>query len=117
MKASAVICVAALGAGLAVGLGCDRNSAVPVIASEMHGNSAGRLPFDREAQEDGISPTSSVIPPGAQIPAKTPVIVHLKNPVSSATAISHDTFEAVLDEPIMVNGAIVAVRGTRVTGR
>ena len=118
MKASGVIRVVVLGLGLAAAVGCDHQSADPVIASEMNRAPDGsRLPFDREAQEDGISPTSSVIPPGAQIPAGTPVTIRLKNPVSSATAISEDSFEAVLDEPIIVNERIVAARGTLVMGR
>lgn len=118
MKASGVICLGVLGLGLAAALGCDRQSAVPVIASEMNrGPDGNRLPFDREAQEDGISPSSSVIPPGAQIPAGTPVTIRLKNSVSSATAIADDTFEAVLEEPVVINGRIVAARGTLVTGR
>src|SRR5215470_20182057 len=118
MKASGVVRIAVLGLGLATTLGCNHQSDVPVIASEMHRASSGSgLPFDREAQPDGISPTSFVIPPGAHLPAGTPITVRLKSAVSSATAVSKDTFEAVMDEPILVNGEIVVPRGTLVTGR
>lgn len=118
MKASRVISLAALGLGLTIALGCDRQSSVPVVASEaLSTPDDARLPFDREAQKDGISPTSSVIPPGAQLPAGTPVTIRLTSPLSSVSAVSHDKFEAVLDEPIIVNERVLAERGTKVTGR
>jgi hypothetical protein len=118
MKAFGVIRLAVFGLGLATALGCDHQSAVPVAASgAMPASDGARLPFDREAQRDGISPTSSVIPPGAQVPAGTSVTIRLKNVLSSATASSDDTFEAALDEPIIVNERIIAERGTVITGR
>jgi hypothetical protein len=45
------------------------------------------------------------------------VTVHLQATLSSATAHSGDPFEAVLDEPIVVNGRVLAERGAPVTGR
>jgi hypothetical protein len=45
------------------------------------------------------------------------VTVHLQATLSSATAHSGDPFEAVLDEPIVVNGQVFAERGAPVTGR
>jgi len=118
MKATAVLRVVLLALALATALGCDHQSAIPVIAPEMRATAdAARLPFDREARGDGISPTSSVIPPGAQLPPGTVVTVRLKNALSSATALPNDTFEAVLEEPVLFNGQVVAERGTAVTGR
>lgn len=118
MQASRAIRLALLGLGLATALGCDRQATVPVVTSEaLSSPDDARLPFDREAQKDGISPTSSVIPPGAHVPAGTPITVRLRTPLSSATAKSKDKFEAVLDEPIIVNGRILAKRGTAVIGR
>ncbi len=118
MKAIGVVRVVLLALALATALGCDHQSAVPVIAPEMRATAdRAQLPFDREARGDGISPTSSVIPPGAQLPAGTPVTIRLKNSISSATALSNDKFEAVLEEPVIFNGQIVAERGTAVTVR
>jgi hypothetical protein len=118
MKASRVISLVALALGLAMALACDHQSSVPVVASEaLPESNEARLPFDREAQSGGISPTSSVVPPGAQVPAGTPVMIHLQTPLSSATARSEDMFKAVLDEPVVVNEHILAERGTVVIGR
>jgi hypothetical protein len=118
MKAWEGIRLGTLGLALAAAVGCDYQSTVPVVASDGRTSANGeRLPFDREGRQDGISPTSSVIPPGAQIPAGTPVTIRLKSAVSSATAVSNDEFEAVLEEPIIVNEQVVVERGTLVEGR
>jgi hypothetical protein len=118
MKASRVIALLALALGLAMALACDHQSSIPVVAPEAAtASDEARLPFDREAQRGGISPTSSVVPPGVQIPAGTPVVIRLQSQISSATARSEDTFKAVLDEPVVVKGQILAERGAVVTGR
>ena len=110
--------VMALTLGLGMSLACGRQSPPPIVASEtVHASTEGRLPFHREAQGDGISPSSSVIPPGAQIPAGTAVSVHLQDILSSATARTNDRFKAVLDAPMVVNNQTLAERGTVVTGR
>src|ERR1700675_1033715 len=118
MQASRVVGFASLVLALALLLDCNRQSPIPLAASEtVSASDEARLPFDREAQADGISPTSSVIPPGAQVPAGTPLTIRLKAKLSSASAHLDDRFKAVLDEPIIVNGQILADRGTEVTGR
>lgn len=114
MQASGAIRLALLGLGFVTAVGCDRQSTVPVVTSEaLSSLDDARLPFDREAQKDGISPTSSVIPPGAQLPAGTPLTIRLRTPLSSATANAKDKFEAVLDEPIIVNERVSWPNGER----
>lgn len=118
MQAPRVAGLAMLALGLSMALACGRQSPVPVAASEtMQAPDDARLPFDREAQADGISPTSSVIPPSAQVPAGTPIVIRVGTKLSSARARSNDKFKAELDEPIVVNEQVVAERGTEVTGR
>jgi hypothetical protein len=80
-------------------------------------NAAGdqQLPFDRASDKKGISPTASLMP--AAIPAGTPITIRLQSSVSSATSHAGDSFEAVLDEPIIVQGQTVAPRGATVTGK
>lgn len=51
------------------------------------------------------------------IPAGTPISVRLQTAVSSASSTPGQRFEAVLDDPIIVNGRTVAPRGAAVIGR
>ena len=76
-----------------------------------------KLPFDRDAQKNGISPTGSLIPMPSSLPAGTPITIRLQSGVSSASSQSGDTFEAVLDEPVVIQGQTVVPRGAAVTGR
>jgi len=97
---------------------CGRQTTVsPVDAGVIPSGQEADLPFERTAQKTGISPTSSVIPPGANIPPGTAIAVRLKSAISSARQRTGDQFEAVLDEPVMLNGEILAERGTIVIGR
>lgn len=59
----------------------------------------------------------SLVPSSVTVPAGTVVSVRLQNTVSSATASPGETFDAVLDEPLLVKGQTIAERGTAVTGR
>lgn len=104
---------------LTITAGCGRQTR-PVGETDRAPSSAedaSQLPFEREAQPDGISPTNSVIPPGASVPAGTPVTIRLLAALSSASAHAGDTFPAVLDEPIIVAGQTLAERGAQVTCR
>jgi hypothetical protein len=51
------------------------------------------------------------------IPSGTPVTVRLQTGVSSATNNSGDTFDAVLDAPLVINGKTVAPAGAPVSGK
>jgi hypothetical protein len=118
MKAAQGIGLAALTLGMVIGPACGHQSSVPIVASGAIAPVDGaRLPFDREAQSGGISPTSSVVPPGAQAPPGTVIVIRLRKSLSSARAHANDTFAAVLDEPLLVNDRILAEPGSLVTGR
>ncbi len=118
MKASQGIGLAALILGMVIGVACGHQSSVPALASGAIAPPDGaRLPFDREAQIGGISPTNSVVPPGAQAPVGTAIVIRLRNPLSSARVHSNDSFAGILDEPLIVNDRILAERGSLVTGR
>jgi hypothetical protein len=92
--------------------GCSRQ---PGVQSDENAATDQQLPFDRAANKDGISPTGSLTP--AAIPTGTPVTIRLQSSLSSAASHSGDSFDAVLDEPIVVDGQTVAPRGAEVTGR
>lgn len=73
------------------------------------------LPFDAATYKGGISPTGLLAP--AAIPAGTPVTIHLRLSLSSASSRTGDPFDAVLDEPIVVHGRVLAPRGAILTGK
>jgi hypothetical protein len=50
------------------------------------------------------------------VPANTSVYVRLQQPISSATAQSGQSFSAVLDEPLAMDGQTLAPTGAAVTG-
>ena len=104
--------VAALWVVMVLGVGCARQ---PGVQAADEGGSDQQLPFDRSSDKSGISPTGTLMP--ASIPAGTPVTVRLQSALSSEASRSGDSFEAVLDEPIIIQGQTVAPRGTAVTGK
>jgi hypothetical protein len=106
-----------LGAVLIATASCGREN-TPTSASAGAGSSPeAQLPFERAAQKTGVSPTSSVIPPGANLPVGTSLTVHLKSVISSASDRTGDRFLALLDEPIIVNGETIAPAGGVAIGR
>lgn len=79
--------------------------------------STQRLPFDRELPETGISPSQSLVPAPTRLPAGTPITIRLATAISSSSSHTGDSFEATLDEPIMIEGQTVVARGAALTGR
>ena len=106
--------LAALMLVLALSIGCSRQTgAQPTAADED--TATAQVPFESAPSKNGISPTGSLIP--ASIPAGTPVTVRLQSSLSSATSQAGESFEAVLDEPIVVQGQTIAPRGAAVNGK
>ena len=93
--------------------GCSQHEGVPT--SEQTAPADQHLPFDGTSDTGGIFPTGSLTP--TAIPAGTPIAVRLRTSLSSATSRPGDSFEAVLDEPIVVRGKIVAPGGANLTGK
>ena len=106
---------------LAVGLifvqtlatGCSRQSSGLYLT--LPPGASHDLPFNRGFEEGGISPTQALA--SSALPVGTLIAVRLASPLSSAGARSGDSFEAVLDEPILVQGQILVQRGAQVRGR
>jgi hypothetical protein len=76
-----------------------------------------KLPFEHDSGKNGISPTGSLVPMPASLPAGTPITIRLQSAVSSASSRSGDGFEGVLDEPVIIQGQTVVPRGAAVSGR
>jgi hypothetical protein len=110
--------LAVLACGLVVATGCGRQAPVsPTESGPVSPSHDGDLPFERAAQKTGISPTSSVIPPGANLPVGTAITIRLKSTISSASERTGDRFLGLLEEPIVVNGETIAPVGGVVIGR
>ncbi len=73
-------------------------------------------PFASRTEQKGISPTTSMLPAVKTVPAGTAIAVRLQSGISSNSARSGDAFDAVLDEPLVINGQTVAPRGAPVKG-
>ncbi|HWR17827.1 MAG TPA: hypothetical protein VN577_23560 [Terriglobales bacterium] len=84
------------------------NSTAPFASSDTQSADTGKK---------GLFGSSPKVPSSITIPAGTVVAVRLQNTVSSATAQPGDSFDAVLDEALVVKGQTVAPRGAPVTGR
>jgi hypothetical protein len=91
--------------------GCSRQLPVPASGGTAK---SSQLPFERVSDSGGISPTSGFTVDG--IPAGTEIIVRMQAALSSADSRVGESFEAVVDEPVIVAGKIVVPRGTMVTG-
>lgn len=99
----------------------DKNKAADQATTSSNNAAA---PFSSSSDADKSQPekkgffgSTPLLPTSVTIPAGTVVAVRLQNTVSSASSNPGDTFEATLDEPLVVKGETVAPRGTAVTGR
>jgi hypothetical protein len=106
--------VLALLAGFTVA--CGKETGFPGDDSASAENSQ-KLPFDREAQSSGISPTHSLVPTMSRLPEGTPITIHLQDAVSSASSKTGDSFLGTIDDPIVLAGQTAIPRGTGVTGK
>jgi hypothetical protein len=76
-----------------------------------------KLPFDRTPRENGISPSQTLVPSTTKLPEGTPLPIRLQSGLSSASTHAGDTFSAVIDEPVVVEGQTLLDRGISATGR
>jgi hypothetical protein len=110
---------------LAVGLillvaGCARQQFTSIPADSAGAAQAtgtpSQLPFS--SSTDAKSAVASNKTVAAQdVPVGTPIAIRLQTAVSSATAFPGQQFDAILDQPLVVNGDTIADSGTHVVGR
>jgi hypothetical protein len=91
---------------------CSRQ---PGLLSAKENARSNPLPFDNPPHRAGISPTQAFA--SISIPAGTRIVILLQSSVSSAESRSGDQFQAVLEEPIVVQGQTLAPSGIAITGR
>lgn len=106
---------------MVLAVGCSK---VPSTNADNSSNNpdaanSGSSPDAASNSDSGTSamPSRYLQPARLIIPAGTPLTVRLQSEVSSASAQSGETFDAVLDEPVVVKGETVIPRGANVVGR
>jgi hypothetical protein len=71
-----------------------------------------------ETQESGHNPDAGLpFHESQNLPAGTLITVRLKNPVAATNPGGNGTFEALIDEPVMIEGSKLIPRGATVAGR
>jgi hypothetical protein len=105
--------LATLSLTLAVATGCARQATIQATAA----NSATpqQAPFGRVSPRLGPSPTAALEP--ANVPMGTLVSIRVQSVVSSASAQTGDAFDATLDQPLVLQGELLAPSGSAVNGR
>ena len=99
-KAVFIVVVLAL---VVLGIGCGEGAQPPTtVAADTPVSTRQQLPF--------VEGKSLVVP------ANTAIYIRLQQSISSATAQSGQNFSAELDEPLTVDGKILAPEGAAVTG-
>jgi hypothetical protein len=74
---------------------------------------------DSSAAQDNVAPTETNLPfrDPQNLPAGTLLTVRLKNPISAENPDTNRTFQAVVDQPIVIEGNKLVPAGTVVSGR
>ena len=83
------------------------------------GDATPSRPGDASAtQDNGLNPETGLPFHDPQnLPAGTLLTVRLMNPISAENPVANATFEAVIDEPVLVEGNKLIPRGVTVAGR
>ncbi len=92
---------------------CSRQPAIESL--DESGSDHQQLPFERAPNRRGIPPAATVAFP--EIPARTPLVIRLQSPLCSAFSRAGESFAAVLDEAVVIEGKTVFPSGTMMAGR
>jgi hypothetical protein len=101
MKRNLFFLILLVFAGLAAG--CGVGAQPPTVAADTPATPQQQLPF--------------VEGKALVVPANTAIYVRLQQSISSATAQPGQNFSAELDEPLVVEGQMLAPKGAPVTGK
>ena len=85
-------------------------------ADQQNGDAAP-LPTAQQEPQPAPAPSTSALPPMLTVPAGTIIAVRVSQWLSSDRNHAGDTFSAVLDQPVVVQGWVAARRGQSVIGR
>jgi hypothetical protein len=116
MKWWMVFRAAWLAAILFLSTACTHDGGVQASSPSFSGGD--NLPFAQVSDKGGISPTASLSPASpAEVPIGTPITVRIESAVSSAGAQPGDSFQALLDVPVVIDGRTVIPSGSGVAGK
>ena len=101
---------------------CTRPAGTPTDQSPL--DSDRQAPFHQEADSPDSLSAENPEPPGntlpfhdsQNLPAGTLLTVRLNNPVYAETSIASSSFEALVVEPVVVEGNVIVPRGAIVSG-
>ena len=95
---------------------CTRPAGTPTDQSLFEGDH--QAPFQPgDARPDSVSLGNRAAPANAlSLPAGTLLTVRLSNPVYAETAIASSSFEALVVDPVVVEGNVIVPRGAMVSG-
>lgn len=108
---------AALGLALGASLACDKATGIPTDTPQA--STSQKVPFDRESparevpSDNGQRQALGV----TRLPEGTPITIRLVNPLSSASSHTGNSFDGILEEPIVVDGRTAVPRGVHCAGR
>jgi hypothetical protein len=86
-------------------------------ADDAASSASQKLPFDRQPRSAGISPSQSLIPSTTKLPEGTTIPIRLQSALSSASSRAGESFNATIDEPVLIDGQALVARGTPAIGR
>jgi hypothetical protein len=95
---------------LALTVACSKSASSPA-GDQQNSATDATNGMSRDASQNPQQPAPVSVPSG------TAVTVRLQTPVSSAKSETGETFDAVLDEPLVVDGRTVVPRGAAVRGK
>jgi hypothetical protein len=93
-----------------------QNSTNSQAANNNGPNQPSATPANNAAAGDGTQPAAPPAPQPLIIPAGTSITVRLQQGLSSASAVPGERFDAVVDEPIVLDDRTIIPMGTPVTG-
>lgn len=93
------------------------SSSVSSTSSTSSSSSAGPILRPASERPPATPPSNTAANTGYTIPTGSKIVIQLVDSISSETSQAGSTFVAILDEPLLVNGAEIAPRGADIRGR
>jgi hypothetical protein len=107
----------AAGCSRPVGLHSDDNTAQASQREVPFQNGVGNEPSSNAGSEHNSTESGLPFRDDQSLPVGTMLTVRLKTPIAADKPGASGTFEAVVDEPLMIDGNILIPRGSTVAGR